>query len=179
MYFCIQLHFPPCILLIFYCFPGITFYSFSMLCYCDSVLYLSVLSADSGEWIFAYSSESKEGKVSNTISMFVYKCTSLHASYSSYIASPGITLYCLQSQDRHFSCKVSNKVTTMDPTRPSLLKKRRRKGGALGWHTSGRTKKRQGTRTLVATFPATREPAIPTPAIDPSSGGNATRETVK
>jgi len=50
----------------------------------------------------------------------------------------------------------------MDPPRISLLKKRRRKGGALGRHAGGRKKKRQGTHTLVASFPGTRVTAAST-----------------
>jgi len=56
----------------------------------------------------------------------------------------------------------------MDPPRPSLLKKRRRKGGALGRHAGGRKKKRQGSQTLVASFPGTSVTAASTVTIDQS-----------
>ena len=67
----------------------------------------------------------------------------------------------------------------MDPPRPSLLKKRRRKGGALGRHAGGRKKKRQGSQTLVASFPAARETAASTVAIDESLDCNDNKDTVK
>jgi hypothetical protein len=56
----------------------------------------------------------------------------------------------------------------MDSPRPSLLKKRRRKGGALGRHAGGRKKKRQGSQTLVASFPDTRVTVASTVTIDQS-----------
>jgi hypothetical protein len=68
----------------------------------------------------------------------------------------------------------------MDPPRPSLLKKRRRKGGALGRHAGGRKKKRQGSQTLVASFPGTSVTAASTVTIDQSLDCNVdNKDTVK